>query len=162
MIETDDILICFTDGSVIRNGFPDAIGGFAVIWPYHRKYDYKETLVQHPITNNRAELSAVIYAFKQAEKIDPTYTKTLIVYTDSMLIIKSMTEWLSKWKTNNFLRFDGRNPVMNQDLIMMIDDYTVKRKVKYIHVKAHTKQKTLEAIYNDEVDTLAKSTSNLV
>jgi ribonuclease HI len=158
MFETDDTLICFTDGSVSRNGYVDATGGFAIIWPYHREFDYKETLLYHPITNNRAELSAVVYAFKQAEKIDPTNFKTLMIYTDSMLVIKSMTEWLPKWKSKNFLRYDGRNPVMNQDLIKTIDEYTIKRKVKYIHVKAHTKQQTWEAIYNDEVDTLAKST----
>lgn len=156
--ETNETLICFTDGSTLRNGQKDAVGGFAVIWPYHNEYNYCNRLEEGTLhTNNRSEFSAVISAFQQADKIDPDGIKTLIIYTDSKLLINSMTEWLPRWKKNNYMKYDGRNPVMNQDLIKMIDDYTIRRKVIYIHVKAHTKGLEWASIQNDEVDKLAKS-----
>jgi ribonuclease HI len=151
--ESDKTLICFTDGSYLK---ANSKGGFSVVWPYHEELDYAEKLV--PSTNNRAEYSGVIHALKQADELDPTKTKTLIIYTDSMLIINSMTKWLPTWKRNNYKKSDGK-PVLNQDLILLIDNYMKQRHIVFRHVMAHTNAKTWEAIYNDKADKMARNIS---
>lgn len=152
--ENDRTLICFTDGSTINNGSQNAKGGFAVVWPFHEEYNYSQHLPHS--TNNKAEYSAIIHAIKQSDELDPAKTKTLIIYTDSMLLINSMTKWISNWKRNDWKKADGK-PVLNQDLIKTIDELSQTRRVSYRHVKAHTNSQTWEAKYNDKADKMAKS-----
>jgi ribonuclease HI len=151
--ETPNTLICFTDGSTIDNGSKDAKGGFAVVWPFHSDHNFKQHLF--PSTNNRAEYSAIIHALRQADVLDDTKTKTLIIYTDSMLIINSMTKWLPNWKKNNYMKSDGK-PVLNKDLIQQVETLMQTRKVVFRHVRAHTNKKTWEAVNNNLADKMAK------
>jgi ribonuclease HI len=154
--ESDKMLICFTDGSCIHNGKPYAKAGYGVVWPYHPELDIAVPLYDKPNTNNRAEYSALIKALEQAKFLDPSGIKTLVVYTDSELLIKSMTKWLSGWKRNGWKKVDGRT-ILNKDLVMILDRELSKRKVSFKHVRAHTGANTWEAIWNDKVDILAKS-----
>jgi ribonuclease HI len=154
--EGDKTLICFTDGSALANGKKNCKAASAVIWPYHEEFDYAEPLLNCIPTNNRAEYSALIHAFRIADEIDPLKEKHLIVYTDSMLLINSITKWFSNWKRNNFKKSDGE-PVLNLDLLLKIDLYKNKRPLTLRHVRAHTGKNTWEARYNDKVDKLAKS-----
>lgn len=152
--ENDRLLICFTDGSTIGNGRDDARGGYAVVWPYHPEFDC--ALPLFPATNNKAEYSAVIHAFSQADSIDPEGKKTLIVYSDSELLINSMTKWLPGWRANGYKKSDGQ-PVKNLELVKAIEEAMSKRPAVFRHVRAHTGAQTWEAIQNDKVDRLAKS-----
>jgi len=154
--ESDRVLICFTDGACHGNGKKDAKASYAVVWPYHEDMNVGHRLHGDIITNNRAEYSGIIYAINQAETLDPLYEKTLIIYSDSMLVIKSMTEWLHGWKKNNWKKSDGQ-PVLNVDLIQMLDAMLEKRKVVFKHVRAHTGGSDWESIWNDKVDKLASS-----
>lgn len=149
----NSVLVCFTDGSALENGSENCRGGFAVVWPHHSKFDYKQHLC--PCTNNRAEYSAVIHAIKTADLIDQEYKKTLIVYTDSMLIVNSMTLWLSGWKKRDYVKSDGK-PVLNVDLIKTIDEMMQKRRVVFRHVKAHTNSDDWQSIHNARADKMAR------
>lgn len=151
--ESDHNLICFTDGSALNNGQENCKGGFAVVWPFHPEHDYNEHLF--PCTNNRAEYSAILHAIKQSDVLDPAKQKTLIIYTDSMLIVNSMVKWLPTWKKNNFKKADG-TPVLNLDLITTIDNLSKTRKVAYRHVKAHTNLDSWESKHNAKADKMAK------
>ena len=152
--ESEKKLICFTDGSTLNNGKDNSKGGFATVWPFHQELDYAEKL--QPCTNNRAEYSGVIHALKQADQLDPAKTKTLIIYTDSMLIVNSMTKWLPNWKKNNYVKSDGK-PVLNLDLIQILENNMKERNVIFKHVMAHTNEETWKAIYNDKADKLARN-----
>jgi ribonuclease HI len=152
--ETENNLICFTDGSAINNGFANAKAAFGVVWPFHPEFDYGEPI--HPATNNRAEYSALIHAIRQAEELDPSREKTLIVYTDSMLLINSLTKWLPGWRKNGYKKSDGQI-IMNLDLVKILEAQMSERKLSMRHVKAHTGGKDWESIYNDKVDKLAKA-----
>ena len=155
--ENDNILIYFTDGSCFCNGKKNAMAGFAVIWPYHEEYNFAKKLPpEQPQTNNRAEYSALIHAFLQANRIDPEKKKTLVVYTDSMLLIKSLNEWLPTWKRNNWKKSDG-NIVANLDLVKELDFHAQNRKTAFNHVRAHTTKRDWESIHNDMVDKLARN-----
>ena len=154
--ENDNLLICFTDGSTIGNGRDDARGGYAVVWPYHPDFDCSVPLF--PATNNKAEYSAVIHAFSQANELDPEHKKTLVIYTDSELLINSMTKWLPGWRSNGYKKSDGQ-PVKNLDLVKALEEAMLHRPTAFRHVKAHTGGQSWEAIQNDKVDRLAKLAS---
>lgn len=153
--ENDKTLITFTDGSAIDNGKPHCRAGYATVWPYHESYNRCEKLRDKERTNNRAEYSALIMAFEIADEIDPEREKTLIVYSDSLLLIKSLTEWIYAWKKNNWKKKDGKT-VLNRDLLERIEGYREDRKLVLRHVRAHTNRDTWEAKYNDIADRMAR------
>lgn len=155
-METEHNLIAFTDGACSSNGKKGAKASFAVVWPYHPDMNYANALNKDELqTNNRGEFSALIYALCQADILDPVKEKTLIVYTDSKLLISSMTEWLSNWKRNNWKRSDGQI-VSNLDLIKTLDSLMQERKTVLKYVPAHTGTDTWETKHNDMADKLAK------
>lgn len=151
--ETETTLICFTDGSTFKNGHRDAKGGYAVVWPFHE--DMNDYGPVPNATNNRSEYVAVIQAFKIANIIDPSRSKTLVIFTDSMLIINSMTKWLPGWRRNNYRKADGE-PVANLELLKELESHMNKRACRFKHVRAHTGLDTWEAKHNEKADMLAK------
>lgn len=155
-MEDNDHLIVFTDGACSNNGRKNARASFAVAWPFHEEFDVGERLAPSETqTNNRGEYRALIHALIQADVIDPTKQKTLVAYTDSMLLVKSMDEWMPKWKKNHWKKADGQT-VLNLDLLQMLDNLRSQRKLILKHVRAHTGKKDWESLYNDKVDKLAR------
>jgi len=148
-------LVCFTDGSALNNGSPKAKASYAVVWPDLPHMNFAQT-IPAPCTNNRGEFSGAIKAMEQANILDPERIKTLLIYTDSMLMINSLTKWIGKWKRNGWVKSDG-NEVLNRDLLETLDKGMQERKVEFVHVKAHTKDDTFEAINNRLADSLAKA-----
>jgi ribonuclease HI len=153
--EDDKILIAFCDGSAINNGRPNCKCGYAIAWPYHPENNISELLSGHQQTNNRAEYMALIRTLMIADEIDPTKTKTLIVYTDSLLLINSLTKWVYDWKKNGWRKKD-KNPVANVDLLMRLEEQREHRNLSLRHVKAHTGKPSWEARFNDKVDMMAR------
>lgn len=153
----EDILRCFTDGSCFSNGKKNAKAGFAILWPDAEEYNHAQRLYGDIQTNNRAEYSAVIHALEQVENIiDVGITKTLHIYTDSMLLIQTCTEWMSLWKKNNWRKKTGDHVIANLDLVKKLDELISKRKVIFHHVKAHTNKTDWESINNAKVDKMAQ------
>ncbi len=149
----DDRLVVFTDGACSNNGSSRARAGYGVVWPYNRMLDVSKRLQGAEQTNNRAEFTALIEAQKIADKIDPTQEKPLYIYTDSELLVNSITKWLPGWKRNNWKKSD-KKPVLNQDLLKEIDGNP--RPLVFKHVRAHTGRQDWESIHNDEADRLAR------
>jgi ribonuclease HI len=150
-------LIAFTDGSCIGNGSAHAKGGFAVVWPHHPEYNQSIPMKQNlhgAITNNRAELYAILQAFQTATEINPEKNKTLEIYSDSKLLVQTMNEWLHTWKQNDWKRAD-KKPVLNRDLLEQLDRWMSSRYWKISHVRAHTGKNNFEAKWNDLADRLA-------
>lgn len=153
-VHNPNLLICFTDGSTFNNGAADAKGGYAVVWPDHEEFDYAEFM--QPATNNRCEYSAVIHAIRQADILDPERKKTLLIYTDSMLLINSLTKWLHGWKKNGYKKADGKT-ILNLDLVKILEELISLRKTSFKHVRAHTGKTDWMSIYNDKVDKMARN-----
>jgi ribonuclease HI len=153
-----EVINVFTDGSCIqssqnKNGNRPA--GYACVFPEYPKYSFAGKLEGKEKTNNRAEFTACIVAFQIADKIDPSYQKPLKVFTDSELLINSLTKWLNGWKAKNWKKADG-SPVKNVDLLKTLDELMKKRKVVFKHVRAHTGKKDWESVNNDLADQMAK------
>lgn len=155
--EGPNTLIVFTDGACTANGKKGARASYAVAWPYHDEFDLGIRLdPSETQTNNRGEYHALILAMMQAnEHLDIMREKTLIVYTDSMLLIRSMNEWMPTWKRNGWKKADGQT-VSNLDLLKTLDELRSTRKLVLKHVRAHTGRQDWESIFNDKVDRLAR------
>jgi ribonuclease HI len=146
----------FTDGACNFNGKKNATAGYAVVFPNNKEFNFSEKLVHNP-TNNRAEYCGIIKALEIANKIDPNIKETLYVYTDSELLINSVTKWIKGWKKNNWMTAK-KTPVLNKDLLIKIDDHINCRNIIFKHVKAHTNNTDWESYWNNIADTMAKET----
>jgi ribonuclease HI len=156
-IEKNDNQFCvFTDGACNFNGKKNASAGYAVVFPNNKEYNFSERLLNNP-TNNRAEYCGIIKALEIANKIDPKNKEILYIYTDSELLINSVTKWIKGWKKNNWMTAK-KTPVLNKDLLIKIDNFINQRSVIFKHVKAHTNNMDWESYWNNIADIMAKKT----
>ena len=97
-------------------------------------------------TNNRMELMAPIMALKKIRR-----ESEITIFTDSKYVKDGITEWIKKWKLNNW-KNSNKKSVKNKDLWIKLDTSCQKHKVKWKWVKAHAGNKL-----NNLVDKLAVS-----
>ena len=97
-------------------------------------------------TNNRMELLAAIMALNKIKK-----KSDITIFTDSKYVKDGITNWINKWKLNNW-KSSNKKPVKNKDLWIKLDNVCLKHKVTWKWVKAHAGNK-----YNNLVDELAVS-----
>lgn len=134
----------YTDGGFC-NTQSKGVGSWAYIL---MKYDedtkeYKEIQKDSDkvfeTTNNKMELEAVFRGIAALEKLNicnPTEDEVEIV-SDSMYVVKGSTEWVDKWKSNDWKTLTGKD-VKNQDLWMKILKIKEKfLKLKFNWVKGH-------------------------
>ena len=132
----------FTDGSTINNkrGSKKAIGGCGVYWGDFDERNRSEPFNLFPVTNNRCEIYAIIIALElYITGFDKEKDTKLVIKTDSMLIVNTMTKWIHKWIRNNWKKADGK-PVVNMDLLKILYNLVNKNKdvfkVEFVHVRA--------------------------
>ena len=101
---------------------------------------------ENKTTNNRMELLAPIMALKKIKN-----KSEIIIYTDSRYVKDGITEWIKKWKLNNW-KNSNKKPVKNKDLWIKLDNCCQKHDVSWKWVKAHAGNK-----FNNLVDELAVS-----
>jgi len=157
-----DDIICFSDGSCLNNGKPNAKAGFSCVFPNHPTYTSGTSLSPtetYPVTNNRAEYSALIKAIETAAIIDPGRGKRMYFYTDSRLLIDTCTKWMASWKQKGWRKADGDH-ILNKDLVERIDALLATRKVLFTHVLAHTGRNDWASVWNDQADILAKAAAS--
>tara|TARA_B100000676_G_C17924657_1_gene757429 strand:+ start:597 stop:1022 length:426 start_codon:yes stop_codon:yes gene_type:complete len=130
----------YTDGAC--SGNPGKGGWAAIILDDHNQSNLSGRV--NNTTNNRMELIAPIMALKKIEK-----NSEITIFTDSKYVKDGITEWIKKWKLNNW-KNSNRKPVKNKDLWIKLDQLSKKHKVTWKWVKAHADNK-----YNNLVDKLA-------
>ncbi len=131
----------YTDGSCIGN--PGNGGWAAILLMNEKKIKIKG--YKKNTTNNQMELTAPIKSLKKipiGEKIE--------IYTDSKYVKIGITEWVTKWKKNNW-KTSSKKKVKNIDLWKELDNLNEKYQIKWCWVKGHSGD-----ILNDEVDQLAR------
>ena len=96
--------------------------------------------------NNRMELMAPIMALKKIKK-----RSEITIFTDSKYVKDGITDWIKKWKLNNW-KGSNKKPVKNKDLWIKLDNSCLKHKVTWKWVKAHAGSE-----YNNLADKLAVS-----
>jgi ribonuclease HI len=124
-------VIIFTDGSC--KGSKEKKAGYGVYFPNH-KYKIIKTLSGNKITNQVAELTACI---KGIEKIlSNIHFNKIIIYTDSMYTINSITKWANTWKNNNWKKSNNEE-ILNKKLIKTLYYYYCNLNIEFKHIRAH-------------------------
>lgn len=143
---------CYTDGSALNNGKPDAKGGWSFV-----AIDKNGTVVKEEYgseigtTNNRMELMGVIFGLNYAI-VKADIGELIEIYTDSAYVVNCIKEqWYKKWDRNGWKASNG-SPVKNRDLweILIKDLKICKDSVRILKVKGHDGDK-----YNERADVLA-------
>ena len=83
-------------------------------------------------TNNQMEMQAALEALKYLKDKNDV----IELFTDSNYLRQGITEWIHKWKLNNW-RTAAKKPVANRDLWIEISDLNEKMNVQWNWVKAH-------------------------
>jgi ribonuclease HI len=82
-------------------------------------------------TNNRMELQAAISALSALKE-----SCEVALFTDSEYLRQGITEWLQRWKTNNW-RTVERKAVKNEDLWRQLDEVATRHRVSWHWLKGH-------------------------
>ena len=118
----------YTDGACKGN---PGVGGWGV---YIETDSYEKDLYGGELetTNNQMEMQAAIEALKYLKDQD----KVIELYTDSNYLRQGITEWIHKWKLNNW-KTAAKKPVANRDLWIQISDLNDVMQVEWHWVKGH-------------------------
>jgi ribonuclease HI len=165
---SEKALIVFTDGASRNNNLKDAStrrAGIGVFFGFNDPRNISEPFLMDPVTNQRAELFAVIRALEalerdyrdSIEKGNQSLYQRVVVITDSQYTISCMTSWLKTWKQNNWMSSTGE-PVKNRELIERLDEAIhMLPSVEFLHVPGHS-----DVPGNVEADKLATSAADSV
>src|SRR5690606_16842176 len=97
----------FTDGSCSGNPGP---GGWGVVYVLDGRILASEHGADPATTNNRMEFTAMIHGLRMLGPDEP-----MDVYTDSQLVVNTLTQWAAGWERNGWRRRDGE--VKNLELV---------------------------------------------
>jgi ribonuclease HI len=131
----------FTDGSCEGNPGP---GGWGVVWVDDDRIVGEAHGSDPATTNNRMELRALIEAFRM---LPPE--SDAVVYSDSQLCVKTITEWAPGWAARGWRRKTG--PIANLELVQEL--YALARahpKARLTWIAAHDGSR-----WNEYADALA-------
>ena len=118
----------YTDGACSGNPGPGG-WGCVLIYNGHRR---ELSGGEQETTNNRMELQAVISAMSALRR-----PCGVTIHTDSVYVMKGITEWLAQWKRRNW-RTASRQPVKNVELWLQLEKALAPHKVNWRWVKGHS------------------------
>lgn len=138
----------FTDGAVPNNQKAgNRKGGVGVFFglddPRNISFSIKES-IDVKVTNQVCELTACILAIETILSTEKISKKSIVIYTDSMYVINSITEWAHIWEKNNWRKADNKL-IQNEYLIKKLYYISNNLNVKFKHVKSHTKQPDIDS-----------------
>ncbi len=118
----------FTDGACSGNPGP---GGWGAVLRYNG-VEKELSGGEANTTNNRMELSAVIFALKALK--EPC---EVTLYSDSQYVCNALKlGWAKKWRENGWMR-NKKDPALNPELWGELLDLCDKHKVEVIWVRGH-------------------------
>src|SRR6188472_2895212 len=141
--------VIWTDGAC--SGNPGPGGWAAIVIPEEGADPIELSGGEKLTTNNRMELSAALEGLRSLPD-----GSTVVVVTDSRLMIDSMTKWLAGWKRKGWKTAAGQ-PVKNQDLLTALDaEVNRHAAVRWHWVRGHETGASFEyKQLNDRADQLA-------
>lgn len=149
-------LVIYTDGSCERNGQKKSKAGYGV---YFGEDDERNSSgkVEGAQTNIRAEMTAAIMAMRAV--LEHVEDERIVIATDSEFVVKGMTQWMEKWKENDWKKSDD-SPPKNLELWKELDKLSRKikkksQKIEWRWVKGHDGNPG-----NEAADKLARDGAN--
>ena len=145
----------FTDGSFKKLKNKKILCAYGIFFPNGEMPNVSRPFIHEPLTNQRAELYAILKSLRNIIKENKEFDE-IHIFTDSEYSIKSLTEWYKTWEKNEW-KNAKKEPVMNQDIIKpiikIIKNYNGK--IKFTHVNSHTGKQDFESLSNEMADKLA-------
>lgn len=139
----------YTDGSCQGNPGP---GGWGAVLRYHTAdagiQEQELCGFEKATTNNRMELMAVIAALEAVQS--SLGTGKIALYTDSQYVQKGISEWIHRWKRNNWMTA-AKTPVKNVDLWQRLLALAASHPIQWHWLKGHAGH-----IENERADRLAR------
>ena len=118
----------FTDGAC--NGNPGPGGWCAIL-----RYNGVEKVIsggEKDTTNNRMELSAVLFGLKALK--EPCH---ITLQSDSKYVLDSISKgWVYGWQKKGWKKSDGK-PALNVDLWQQLLAEIAKHEIEYVWIKGH-------------------------
>lgn len=131
----------FTDGGSVPNPGP---GGWGAVYVVDGEIVGEAAGHDPDTTNNRMEFTALI----EGMGLVPAGSVTTI-YSDSKLVVNTVTEWAAGWKRRGWKRKTG--PVENLDLVKVAyETYTQRPELTLEWIPAHSGDR-----WNEYADALA-------
>ena len=127
-MKKNETVVIYTDGACSGNPGPGGWGS-VLLYNGHRK---ELSGGEAETTNNRMEMMAVIVSLETLKR-----PCKILLHTDSVYVMKGMTEWLEGWKARNW-KTAARKPVKNVDLWQRLDDAIARHRVDWKWVKGHS------------------------
>jgi ribonuclease HI len=120
-------IVIYTDGACKGNPGPGGWGAVLRSGAHEKQIHGGE---KHT-TNNRMEISAVIFALRSLKQ-----RSTVELWTDSQYVQKGVTEWLEGWKKRGW-RTASKAPVKNADLWQELDALLPDHEISWHWVRGH-------------------------
>ncbi|MEL7499179.1 MAG: ribonuclease HI [Planctomycetota bacterium] len=135
----------FTDGGCSGNPGPGGWGFILRHLPSGKEIEKSGAMPN--TTNNQMELEAVIQGLTALKR-----DCSVELFTDSVYVGKGISEWMPKWKMNQWKRRDGKRwvEVKNVEFWKRLDEQLQRHQVKYTRVAGHSGHPE-----NDRADELA-------
>jgi ribonuclease HI len=149
-------IFIYTDGSCIKLKNSINKGGYGIYIP-SRSIMVGHPLLNQKITNNRAELTAIIESIKYLDE-DELQNNKLCIFTDSQYSMYIFNGTGERYEANNY-KNDGKD-VPNIDLIKKILELKRKHNIVLLKVRAHTDKKDEHSKGNEIADKLANDGAN--
>ena len=130
----------YSDGACRGNPGP---GGWGVLLCYNGTERELSGAVTDT-TNNRMELLAAIMGLEAL-----TRPSAVALTTDSQYVKNGITDWLAKWKKNNW-QPAAKSPVKNRDLWLRLDRACRPHRIEWQWVRGHSGHRE-----NERADRLA-------
>lgn len=138
-------LYIFSDGNVKSNGKKNSKGGYSVYFGETLPFSQFNTTIinNNQPTNNKMELSGILYIFKVlSENLEIFLNINIVIVTDSLYSINCITKWADNWIKNDWVN-SKKEPVKNKELIQKILNLhynTRDIEISFKHVYSHTKE----------------------
>ncbi len=155
----------FTDGAALANGYINCTAAWAVFFDDNDPRNCASTIVEGPVSNQVAELTAVSVALDLARSVD----HPIVIVTDSKYTVDCLTKWYKQWERNNWKTQKG-DSVKHRELIQKCRALlkTGGENITFLHVNSHQKRpKGLRNTYqfqlwhgNNQADRLASEQVN--
>lgn len=152
--EFHNVLYVYTDGACHNNGKENAVAGIGIYFNKDNENNVSIKLEGDNLTNNIAELTAIIKAIQIIKKFD---IEKKVIVSDSEYAIKCATTYGEKLSKNNWLTKKDNSPPPNVELVKKLYELTNKYNILYKHVEAHTDKTDRHSIGNYNADKLANS-----
>ena len=102
--------------------YPNVVAAETLAWCYYKKARYADAR----------------RATDEAERLEALKRGCPVVLTtDSQYVMKGITEWMPKWKLNQWRTAD-KKPVKNQDLWLLLDELSGKHRIQWNWIKGHS------------------------